>query len=593
MQRRASYTGVPTYRQGYVSPSGTKVQYSNDWVKFHALEGDGLRTLLYMHLWKKNKGSESALKSVRLPDTVVYEHNFPRAWYTYDAESKEINKHPGRMLDAQSIYQHFSQTQNGCDVVAQFLTTCVPQDGSESTEESLLTYMEYFTAETLREFLFGHTRKPDGILQKFVIPKGETTTRRNAQLQVMWSPLMTVVYKRTSKHKLDDAQVPIHVRSATFDGDCNLSELTLVADESKGRLERICREVVDHVYFTDRKLITRMVLNFKVDDANRVWLLWCSSLRVSGDSLNPRNLRVPLMLSMRTEILNDGSSTKDRSMKRRERQQRLLVMDKQLFEFSRDYEFGYYCNSSHVRECKRLALTPKAETRAGDSPRRGPPHPLHDAMRYLIAPTPLPTGPEAAASSSGTAPQQPPLLTPQKHHTGKREEPQNNIEERIKNELTAMALDAWYSVYSSTLSESPDSMPTRMVALAEPLVVVLKPKELARLLDILGLEKPEAVSTPSPSPSPPPPTTTTTQEEKKQDDDKQVEEQNEKPQQPEVSLALRTVTMKRGVDFGSGRRLDRPLINAERDVRELFEEIFSSREEEIVKHCLSNKRWIW
>ncbi|KAH9579740.1 hypothetical protein LSM04_000582 [Trypanosoma melophagium] len=587
MQRRASHTGVPTYRQGYISPSGTKVQYSNDWVKFHALEGDGLRTLLYVHLWKKNKGSESALKSVRLPDTVVYEHNFPRAWYTYDAESKEINKHPGRMLDAQSIYQHFSQTQNGCDVVAQFLTTCVPQDGREASEESFLTYMEYFTAETLREFLFGHTRKPDGILQKFVIPKGETTTRRNAQLQVMWSPLMTVVYKRTNKHNLGDSQAPVHVRSATFDGDCNLSELSLVADESKGRLERICREVVDHVYFTDRKLITRMVLNFKVDDANRVWLLWCSSLRVSGDSLNPRNLRVPLMLSMRTEILNDGSSTKDRIIKRGERQQRLLVMDKQLFEFSRDYEFGYYCNSSHVREFKRLGLTPKAETRAADSPRQGPAHPLHDAMRYLMAAAPTAAGTEAAQSGTSAAPQQPPLLASQKNSAGKRDGRHDDVEDRIKSELTAMALDAWYSVYSSTLSENPDTMPTRLVVLAEPLVVVLQPTELERLLAILGLEKQEALS------STPPPPQQQTKENQNGIKEEGEEEQGEKQRPSVASVALRSFKMKPGVDLGTGRRLDRPLINAERDVRELFEEIFSSRKEGIVQHCLSNKSWIW
>ncbi|KEG09429.1 hypothetical protein DQ04_05241060, partial [Trypanosoma grayi] len=385
MNRRASHAGVPSYRHGYTSPSGIKVQYSKDWVKYHPLEGDGLRPLLYMHLWKKDKGSESRLKNVRLPDTVVYEHDFPRAWYTYDSEAKEINKHPGKMLDAQSIYQYFSQTTPGCDVVAQFLTTCAPEDSAAATDEDLLTYVVYFTADALREFLFGQKRKPDGILQKFVLPKGETTTRRNAQLQVLWSPLVTVVYKRTNKHRLDELHVPAHLRAATFDGDCHLSELSLVADESKGRLDRLCREVVDHVYFTDRKLITRMVMNFKVDDNNRAWLLWCSSLRVSGDSLNPRNVQVPVVLSMRMELLNDGSSTKDRLLKRRERQQRLLVMDTELFELSRDYDFGHRCNASHVREARRLFLAPPRDAPATNTPRQGPAHPLHDAVRYLTA----------------------------------------------------------------------------------------------------------------------------------------------------------------------------------------------------------------
>ena len=53
------------------------------WTKSHQLEGDGLLTLLYHHLWKKNKSFQSC-PGIKLPDTVVYEHNFPRAWYTYE-----------------------------------------------------------------------------------------------------------------------------------------------------------------------------------------------------------------------------------------------------------------------------------------------------------------------------------------------------------------------------------------------------------------------------------------------------------------------------------------------------------------------------
>ncbi|AAZ11729.1 uncharacterized protein TEOVI_000543400 [Trypanosoma equiperdum] len=570
MSSNRMFADVPTYRRGYVSPSGVKVLYSKDWAKHHPLEGDGLRPQLYLHLWKKNKGSESRLKNVRLPDTVVYEHNFPRAWYTYDAEAREINKHPGKMLDAQSIYQHFSRPTAGYEIVAQFLTTC-PVDDPESLTPNgeLISYSEIFTAETLREFLFNKSRKPDGILQKFVPPKGETTMRRNAQLQVSWSPLMAVVYKRTNKYRLDDHRVPVHMRAATFDGDNHLSELSLVADETKGRLDLLCREVVDHVYFTDRKLITRMVLHFRIDDDNRPWLLWCSSLRVSGDSLNPRTVRIPVTLTMRVEMLNNGSSTKDRIKKRQDRQRHLLIMDTELYELSRDNDLGHQCNASHVREAKRLGLSPKKLPKTGNNLKVPLRHPLRPAMTYF-ADTLLEDALRNLEINSGlpspTLAQQELDAMAQKHAGASLED---KPEDRVKNELTAMALDAWYQVYSSTLSERPHEMPTQLVELSDPLMVVLKPEEFRNLLDILGLE-PTAKASAAPVSG----------------------EGGAETGQAGGDPPTNTFRVKLGL-LRPGKRLDRPLSNAERDVRNFFDDIFSERGEEIVQRCLSEEKWIW
>ncbi|KAG8342668.1 hypothetical protein TRVL_06505 [Trypanosoma vivax] len=557
MLQNMPFAGVPTYRQGYLSPSGVKVQYSKDWAKHHPLEGDGLRPMLYMHLWKKNKGSESKLKNIRLPDTVVYEHNFPRAWYTYDAEAREINKHPGKMLDAQSIYQHFSRTTSGCEIVAQFLTTCSVDDPDTLTPDGeLLSYMEVFTAESLRDFLFNQSRKPDGILQKFVLPKSETTMRRSSQLQVSWSPLMTVVYKRTNKYHLNDTRVPVHKRAATFGGSSYLSELALVADETKNRLDVLCREVVEHVYFTDRKLITRMVLNFVIDEDNKPWLLWCSSLRVSGDSLNPRNVRIPPCLSMRIEMVNDGSSTKERVKKQLERQRNLLVMDVELYELSLDCHFGHQCNASHVREAQRMGLTPHTI----DSPRLNAKipkkHPFRNAVSYFT---------EAFAEDSKSSGVDESHVVNTSHRTSgpvmsyEEASVDESPEQRVKNELTAMTLDAWYLVYSSVLSELPSEMPTRLVELAEPLVVVLRTEELQQLVDILGLVRIEHVT---------------------------------KDGGGDGSAAKRKYRVKAEL-LRPGKRIDRPFSSVERDVREFFEQLFITRGQEVTQQCLANEKWIW
>ena len=81
-------------RRGDKSParsSSPARRVSNDahknWLNSHQLEGDGLLHLLYHHLWKKNKQFQSC-PGARIPDTVVYEHNFPRAWYRYEAKNQ-------------------------------------------------------------------------------------------------------------------------------------------------------------------------------------------------------------------------------------------------------------------------------------------------------------------------------------------------------------------------------------------------------------------------------------------------------------------------------------------------------------------------
>eukprot|EP00656_Telonema_subtile_P036807 TRINITY_DN4086_c0_g1_i5.p1 TRINITY_DN4086_c0_g1~~TRINITY_DN4086_c0_g1_i5.p1 ORF type:complete len:392 (+),score=67.26 TRINITY_DN4086_c0_g1_i5:612-1787(+) len=51
------------------------------------------------------------------------------------------------------------------------------------------------------------------------------------------------------------------------------------------RLQTICDSIVDHCMRTSSQhyRISRMVLNFKLDHNNKLWLLWCSSMRLAAD----------------------------------------------------------------------------------------------------------------------------------------------------------------------------------------------------------------------------------------------------------------------------------------------------------------------
>jgi hypothetical protein len=87
----------------------------------HPLEGDGLNINLFHYLFKKNKNLESC--AVRIPDTVVYEHNFPTAWYYF--KDKELKKKFGKELETKAIFDEFMKNEeNGHGIIATFLSKC-------------------------------------------------------------------------------------------------------------------------------------------------------------------------------------------------------------------------------------------------------------------------------------------------------------------------------------------------------------------------------------------------------------------------------------------------------------------------------------
>lgn len=605
--------GIPQYQGGFHSPGGVTIAYEEDYSKQHVIEGDGLCPLIYQHLFKNTKGREHSLSTVRLPETVVFDHNFPRAWYFYDEENKSIGKRSSKMLDAQTMYNYFSKssavgvnvagTRRGkgggessavgappreCDIVAQFFHTTVSvseewkdvltrrEKTSGRYEGQLLTYVEFLTAETLHDFLFRQSRKPDGVLQKFVIPKGEGTSRRNAQLQVNWSPLMTTVYKRTNKHRLDDNSVTLCARAATYDGPRWYSEETMAADETKVRLKSLCEDISAHFYSTEGKHLTRLGLYFKTDDRSHLWLLWCSCVRVAADSLNPSFLRVPPALDMRAEVLNEGNSTVMRIESRRLRQKQLLALDNELYGVTKDLGFALTVNASHKRQAAALDMRGMAAAeesggggnagpgrRSCSSPAYDPQHPLYPSFQRIWTPQDVANAqlvrPGSGGGGGGSGSSSGMDVFGLHSHTkvggGKgtpaasphgRTQQLPSVRELVEEELVGLAMDAWYAVYSTTLAEDPGVMPTRVITLAAPLVGVLTGEELDVLVDhVLRLTK-----------------------------------------VPEAAADSQYMVIPYLVS--SGRRLDRPSAQVEKEVQGFFTDLFARRGEEVVQACLDN-----
>eukprot|EP00940_MAST-03C_sp_MAST-3C-sp2_P003639 g3639.t1 len=264
----------------------------------YPLGGNGVIVNLLHYLWLRD--DDSAAPKVHVPDTVVFNFGQPAHWYftSKDGTIKKKNRHN---LTGEKILEVFVKKRSpGCDIIAYFLSQSESATGTigsssksldvvvrESLETSKkeegeeggdATTIEYFDEDGLRTFLKnGHT--PNGVLQRFMQPKGN----RNAMLRSVWSPTVCLLERRVNIRKLFDTRFDMYERAATFEGAEVNSKTTAVRGHylpTKVQLlnESIVRHVAEVSFHKCR--INRMVLNFKVDARDRLWLLWCSSLRL-------------------------------------------------------------------------------------------------------------------------------------------------------------------------------------------------------------------------------------------------------------------------------------------------------------------------
>lgn len=248
------------------------------WMKNHPLEGDNIVTGFYNFLAKKNPKTMKPCRDILVPDTIVFEHNFPRGWYTTDIKAREVMRKQGKELDAATIEKGFTENvSDACPVVATYL--CIQEDDLGNGETETKTLVEVKNKDTIAEFLARKTKR-EGILQKFVQPKGY----HNSAIKVVWSPRVCIVQRRTNKYPIFDrkrAEGDPFSSVVTYEGPNFLSEEGTVSGNIAEEAKRLCGHIVQHFYYTEHKFITRMVLYFKADKKDRLWFLWCGSLRVA------------------------------------------------------------------------------------------------------------------------------------------------------------------------------------------------------------------------------------------------------------------------------------------------------------------------
>lgn len=131
------------------------------------LEGDGIIENLFYYLWCKDELDNGP--QINIPDTIIYKYRQPAFWYFTAKDGSFKRKNKGNLVNVR-IEESFSRKSTGSDVIAYYISTCEGEDGNPSTT------IEYFNRETFHDFLYNREKVNNGIVQKFIEPKGVSNT---------------------------------------------------------------------------------------------------------------------------------------------------------------------------------------------------------------------------------------------------------------------------------------------------------------------------------------------------------------------------------------------------------------------------------
>mmetsp|Transcript_37758 Transcript_37758/g.84180 ORF Transcript_37758/g.84180 Transcript_37758/m.84180 type:complete len:994 (+) Transcript_37758:287-3268(+) len=273
------------------------------------VDTEGLVVGLYHHLWMKNEKGHTC--PVNVPHTVIYRDSQPVAWYFSSLkESKIMRKKKSSMMGSLMAQQFTVMRDPAFEVAAWFSGNMThmassPRKASsrpspndwmneqDDTEVEELA-MEYLTADRVQHLLdpgqynIRSEELYDGVLQKFVEPRDAN----DFIIRAIWTPTACVFEKRTNKQLLKDGTIPLTDRIAAFSGSVWLNDqCTLSGGVMSARLEAKCDAVVKHLREVTNGvvIVQRMELFFKVDLWNRIWLLYCNSLKLDAPNV-PRTI---------------------------------------------------------------------------------------------------------------------------------------------------------------------------------------------------------------------------------------------------------------------------------------------------------------
>jgi hypothetical protein len=243
---------------------------------------DGFVDGIYHFLWQKI--SQQSCPNVSIPDTVVYKYRQPAYWYFMSVDGSIKMKTQKNITNAK-IFEAFSKQRPDAvsDIVAYYISPVESDRGVTGK-----TTIEFFDTASLHKFLFHRAKTDTGIIQKFIESKGE----KCQVIRAVWTPNLCLMERRVNTNHITDRKIGMYERAVTYEGATHYSEsLPINGTVLPAAIQTVCASMVDHFCEADLR-VSRMVLHMKMDAKDKLWVTWCSSMRLQDvpERINPVNL---------------------------------------------------------------------------------------------------------------------------------------------------------------------------------------------------------------------------------------------------------------------------------------------------------------
>lgn len=124
-------------------------------------------------------------------------------------------------LTREEVYNEFSKPLNHkYEVVACYYWNNKTQKGEHTT-------CEFFNREGLKEFLYNRNTINDGVLQRFIPPKGN----HNSSIRMVWTTHFCLYEQRINLLDFDDMRHDIYKKTCTYEGQEYYSRSSKIYDK--------------------------------------------------------------------------------------------------------------------------------------------------------------------------------------------------------------------------------------------------------------------------------------------------------------------------------------------------------------------------
>lgn len=222
--------------------------------------------------------SEGQLKSLNIPETIIFENGWPKAWFKHHGPQKHqenrLEKIPSNEISMSAIVSSLLQQAEG-DIVAEH---CYGHYDEEVNH--FVVSVEYLTKEDLQHYAVTRGRgQVRSILQHFVYPK----TKENNLIQCVWSSHGILTSVRRNVRNIYQRTSPAYDRCVTFDGPQHFSQSGFLTPYINDKLREACNEFANRLNYVSKRKLSGLLAFLKIGQDNSIYLIRCTTFRCSKE----------------------------------------------------------------------------------------------------------------------------------------------------------------------------------------------------------------------------------------------------------------------------------------------------------------------